>query len=205
MSAVAVITRPRRGERLTLADGAEVEIRALERSDRAALASAMARLSDRTRYLRFASPKPTLSERELDALTQLDRHDSDALLAIDPLTRDVLGVARFAAFLGEAGGVDVAVTVGDRWQGRGLGSALLGRLIEGARAEGHLAVRASVLAENTRSIAMLRRAGFVSRPVAGPLREFELALTQPPGRSRGLTLLTRSAGRASSPFHATIA
>jgi hypothetical protein len=102
----------RRGERLTLADGAEVEIRGVERSDRAALASAMARLSDRSRYLRFASAKPTLSERELDALTQLDRHTSDTLLAIGPVAQDIVGVARFAALPDEPRVVDVAVSIG---------------------------------------------------------------------------------------------
>jgi RimJ/RimL family protein N-acetyltransferase len=174
--------KPRRGERLTLADGADIEIRPLERGDRGALAGAVARLSERSRYLRFASPKPRLSERELDTLTELDRHSSDALVATDPITGDILGVGRFAALPDEEGAVDVAVTVGDRWQGRGLGSALLARLIERARDEGHLALHATVLAENTASIAMLRRAGFASRSGAGAMREFELAFTEPRGR-----------------------
>jgi len=39
-----------------------------------------------------------------------------------------------------------------------------------------------VLAENTASIAMLRRAGFASRSGAGVMREFELAFTEPSGR-----------------------
>jgi hypothetical protein len=93
--------------------------------------------------LRFASPKPTLSDRELDALTQLDRHSSEALLAIDLLTGEVVRVARFAAIPVEPGGVDVAVTVGDRWQGNGLGTALLARLIDPAEDERHLAARMS--------------------------------------------------------------
>jgi len=164
---------------LTLADGADVEIRPLERSDREALASAVARLSERSRYLRFGSAKPRLSERELDTLTELDRHSSDALLATDPATRHVVGVGRFAALVDEDGVVDVAATVGDRWQGRGLGTALLARLIERARDEGHLALHATVLAENTASIAMLRRAGFASRSGTGALRGFELAVTPP--------------------------
>jgi L-amino acid N-acyltransferase YncA len=71
----------------------------------------------------------------------------------------------------------------DRWQGRGLGTALLARLIERAREEGHLALHADVLAENTRSIAMLRRAGFVSRSRTGFLRELELVLAEPPDPS----------------------
>jgi protein lysine acetyltransferase len=129
----------------------------------------------------LASHKPRLSERELDTLTQLDRHSTDALLAIDPVTRDVAGVARFAAISNEPGVVDVAITVGDRWQRRGLGTALLARLINRARDEGHLALHADAPAENTPSIAMLRRAGFVSRSGTGVLREFELAFTDPPG------------------------
>ena len=42
--------------------------------------------------------------------------------------------------------MDVAVTVLDRWQGRGLGAALLARLIERARDEGHLALHARAAA-----------------------------------------------------------
>jgi RimJ/RimL family protein N-acetyltransferase len=42
--------------------------------------------------------------------------------------------------------------------------------------EGHSALRASVLAVNSRSIAMLRRAGFKGRRGTGTLREYELAL-----------------------------
>jgi hypothetical protein len=45
MNALAAMPEPRSGERLTLADGADVKIRPLGHSDRAALASAVARLS----------------------------------------------------------------------------------------------------------------------------------------------------------------
>jgi GNAT superfamily N-acetyltransferase len=60
-----------------------------------------------------------------------------------------------------------AVIVGDPWHARGLGAALLARLIERARDAGHLAVHATVLAENTACIAVPRRAGFASRSGAG--------------------------------------
>ena len=83
-------------------------------------------------------PPPPLSGAEVRRCTELDRHSSDALLATDAATRDVVSVARFAA-------------------------------------EGHLALHATVLAENRASIAMLRHAGFVSRSVTPPARSTALA------------------------------
>jgi L-amino acid N-acyltransferase YncA len=50
------------------------------------------------------------------------------------------------------------------------------RLIEQARDDGFSALRASVLATNKRSIAMLLRTGFAPLPSHGTLREYELAL-----------------------------
>ena len=61
---------------------------------------------------------------------------------------------------------------------------LLARVIERVRDEGHLALHATVLAENTASMAMLRRAGFVSRSGTGVLPAFELAVTQPHAHAR---------------------
>jgi RimJ/RimL family protein N-acetyltransferase len=155
------------------------EIRPLERDDRAGLAAAAARLSPQSRYLRFASPKPNLTERELDMLTDLDHHRREALLAIDPETRQGVGVARYAELPGEPGVADVAVTVADARQGHGLGSELLERLVARAREEGLIALRGTVLAENAPSLAMLRRAGFRARGRAGALLDMELPLDPP--------------------------
>ena len=49
--------------------------------------------------------------------------------------------------------------------------------IERARDVGHLALHATVLAQNRASIAMVRHAGFVSRSGPGVLIEFELVVT----------------------------
>jgi GNAT superfamily N-acetyltransferase len=161
---------------LTLSDGSAVEIRPLERDDREALAAAAARLSARSLYLRFASPKPRLTRRDLDALVDIDHHHREALLAIDPACRQGIAVARYAEISDEPGAVDIAVTVIDRWQRRGLGGLLLGRLIARAREEGHLVARASVLRENTASLRMVRQAGFRPRASAAMIIEFELSL-----------------------------
>lgn len=74
---------------------------------------------------------------------------------------------------------EIAATVTDDWQGHGLGTELLARLAARARDNGYSAFRASVLATNQRSIAMLLAAGFTPLPSHGVLREYELALAQP--------------------------
>jgi RimJ/RimL family protein N-acetyltransferase len=157
-------------------DGRVVAVRPLEPGDRRLLAAAISRLSDHSRYLRFASVKPKMTERELDDLVDVDHHAREALLAIDPHTGLGVGVVRYVEVPDEPGVVELAATVADDWQGIGLGSALLDRLIQRAREEGHSAFGASVLAVNGRSIAMLRRAGFRRSSGAGILDEYELAL-----------------------------
>src|SRR3954465_12908402 len=147
-------------DRLTLRDGGVCRVRPLERADRELLDAAVKRLSERTRYLRFAAPKPRLTARELDFLVDLDHHDREALLAIAPETGRGIAIVRYVQVAGAPGTVEVAATVADGWQGRGLGGGLLALLAERSRSEGHRVMRASVLAENDRSIAMLARNGF---------------------------------------------
>ena len=171
----AAAVRSRAG-RLRLRDGRVVDARPLERSDRAGLASAIRHLSDETRYLRFATAKPHLTKRELDFLVDVDHHRHEAILAVDPSTGRAVAVVRYVEVPGEAGVAEVAATVTDDWQGRGLGRALLVQLVARAREEGYSTLRASVVATNQRSIAMLRRAGFVPHSGGGIMREFELTL-----------------------------
>jgi RimJ/RimL family protein N-acetyltransferase len=168
-------------DRVLLRDGTAVPVRPLERSDRDELAAMVERLSDRSRYLRFAAPKPRLTRRELDHLVDVDHHRNEALVALDPATGRGIAVVRWVGVAGEPGVAEVAVTVADEWQGRGLGTALLARLLAMSRAQGLSTLRASVLAVNARSIAMLRGAGFRARPAAGALLEYELA--PEPGRA----------------------
>jgi RimJ/RimL family protein N-acetyltransferase len=169
-------TAPGRIADVTLHDGRVVYVRPLERRHRRELAAGVSRLSEETRYLRFAAPKRHLTERELDFLLGVDHHRHEAIVAVDPSTGHGVAVVRYIEVSGDPGVVEIAATVADDWQGKGLGQALLTLLAERAREEGYLMLRASVLATNHRSIAMLRRAGFLPRSRSGVLREYELAL-----------------------------
>jgi GNAT superfamily N-acetyltransferase len=66
----------------------------------------------------------------------VDHHDHEAIIALDPLTGEGVGVARYVRAGADPEVAEVAVTVVDDWQGRGLGRALLERLAARARREG---------------------------------------------------------------------
>ena len=178
MTGINIMTEPQT-RRLTLRDGRAVDVRPLERGDREGLAVGIRRLSDETRYLRFAAAKPRLTKRELDFLIDVDHHLHEAIVAIDPTTARGVAVVRYVQIPGEPDVAEIAATVTDEWQGHGLGTALLAQLAARARNEGYSTFRASVLASNHRSIRMLLAAGFAPLPSGGVLREYELALAAP--------------------------
>ncbi|HEX4110738.1 MAG TPA: GNAT family N-acetyltransferase [Solirubrobacteraceae bacterium] len=152
-------------------------VRPIASSDGPALLSAFNRLSPETRHARFAGAKPRLTKGEVAYFVDIDHHDHEALIALDPDDGGIVAVARFASEASRAE-AEVAIAVGDAWQGRGVGSALIEQLLERAEQEGVPQLTASVLADNTRSLRMLAHAGFevseqhwgminMVRPVAG--------------------------------------
>ena len=149
-----------------LREGTAVQIRRLRPSDAPGLASAFEHLSAESRRLRFISPKDRLSSRELRYLTDVDGHDHEALVAFDPVTRDGVAVARFVRLEDEPHVAEVAVTVTDDWQQRGLGTLLLELLAARARAEDLTHFSALVSSDNTVMIDVLRRAGGEIEPLA---------------------------------------
>src|SRR6476659_5743003 len=106
---------------LTLADGARLRVRPIVPADREPLADAFDRLSERSRRQRFLAPKPRLSSRELDYLTDVDHVTHEALVAIDETTGEIVGVGRYATGGGCGAVADMALAVVDAWQRRGIG------------------------------------------------------------------------------------
>ena len=115
-----------------------ITVRELVPADRALLTAAFERLSPRSRFLRFLSPLPTLPERTLDRLMDVDGREHVALAAVH--RGELIGVARYVRDRRDRGLADVAVTVVDDHQGRGLGRRLLGALLERGAADGLRAV-----------------------------------------------------------------
>jgi len=132
--------------RFRLDDGSSVILRALRPADREVFLSAFRNLSDRSRYLRFHKLDPRLRERDIAYLTQVDQVDHVALAVFAPEGGIALG--RFVRHHEEPATADLALTVLDGWQRRGVAKLLLAALMARARAVGITAFTASVLDEN---------------------------------------------------------
>jgi RimJ/RimL family protein N-acetyltransferase len=175
-----------KGERVTLRDGTVVVVRQVHRGDAALLADGFARLSEESRRLRFLSAKERLTAAELRYFTEVDHHDHEALGALDETDGRGLGVARYIRHADDPEAAEVAVTVVDDWQRRGLGTELLSRLIDRAREEGVRRFTALVSADNDATIGLLQGVGADVRAVSREPGVVEYEIT-PPAEGLGST------------------
>jgi RimJ/RimL family protein N-acetyltransferase len=154
-----------------LRDGTRVVVRPILPEDKARLSAGLERLSELSRYRRFMSVVHELSERQLRYLTEIDQMDHMAWVALDPERpgQPGLGVARYIR-LDDPAVAEVAITVVDSHQGRGLGSLLLGLLARSASRHGIHTFRAYVLADNTPMLRMLLDLGAEVQREDGILR-----------------------------------
>jgi GNAT superfamily N-acetyltransferase len=118
------------------AEGPAVAFRMLRGDDRQLVADVFSGLGERSRRLRFLSPKTALSAAELDRLVDVDGDRQAAVVAVDAVDGRGLGIARFVRSADDPGVADVAIAVVDDWQRRGLGTQLLGVLAATAASAG---------------------------------------------------------------------
>ena len=118
-------------------------------------------LSPESRFLRFFNDAPNLSAELLQYLTEVDQQNHVAWIAVNPSLpgEPGLGIARFIRLPGEPGTAEIALTVIDRFQGLGLGAALLNILLVRAEQLNIHTLRALVLPDNYRVIRWMRRLG----------------------------------------------
>jgi RimJ/RimL family protein N-acetyltransferase len=146
---------PVESKHVVVADGLELLLRPLRSDDKRKLAQAFEQLSPQTRYRRFFAPMESLSDQDLRYLTEVDHHDHEAIAAVNPENGMIVGVARFVRS-DDPTEAEVAVVVGDPWQGHGVATALLQQLVGRARAEGIDHFVALVLSDNTDALELFR-------------------------------------------------
>jgi len=176
MRAAAERSTPAAADPLVLADGRRLTIRPIERQDRDRLRRLFMRLTPESRYRRYLSPKPALSERELDHLLDVDHVHHEALAAVDETNGSFVAAARYVQLPDQPDAADIAIEVVDDLHRHGIGTALRSARWN-ARANGFTRVTATTLHDNAGARALLRLLHFRPRPSRGHEIEFGLELT----------------------------
>ena len=138
---------------------ADLVIRPISADDKVALAEGFDRLSEESRYRRFLSPHNRLSSAELRYFTEVDHHDHEALVAIDPDSGLGVGIARYVRSTEDPAAAELAIAVVDDWQRMGVGTRLATALADRAREEGITRFTGLMLAENELMINLARELG----------------------------------------------
>lgn len=163
-------------ERATLDDGTSVVLRPIRSDDGPLLQEGLARLSERTRYLRFHAPRRAFDPDELRFLTHVDGESHFALAALELRSHRLAAVGRFVRNPATPAEAEIALVVADAMQGKGLGLLLMSRLREAALERDVTRFTGAILEENRAMRDLLRklggRVGLASRGVC----DIELAL-----------------------------
>ena len=136
-----------------------ISIRLVRTDDEERLVEHFRSLSPASVYFRFFGPRRGLSSRELAGVTEIDFRRRAALAATtgSGTTERIVGLAQYVVVEGKR--ADLACSVIDEYQGRGIGFSLLHRILALARANGIAEFESEVLGDNQRMLSLLKKNG----------------------------------------------
>ncbi len=148
----------------TLPDGTPVRVRAARQTDEGKVHELLYALSPESVYQRYFSTRQIHPRSEVLALLETDPRSSCALVAEQLEDGTLLGIARYDLDLTSGMG-ELGITVAEAWQKRGVGTALVRRLVEVGKHHGVKGLRADVLVSNPGIVGVLRRVGLKDVPL----------------------------------------
>jgi acetyl coenzyme A synthetase (ADP forming)-like protein len=143
---------------VVLRDGSTVRIRPARPDDLVRVQDYLLGLSPETRRLRFWTVAVNIGELA-EKIVDVDYRDHLTLLVLrggDEGT--MIGGAQYSRM--DGGRAEIGMSVADEWQGKGIGSILLGQLAQAAGERGVTVLVAEVLPENHGMIGVFRESGF---------------------------------------------
>jgi acetyltransferase len=150
----------------TMRDGTQVAIRSIRPEDEPLMIAFHEGLSGRSVYMRYfesLSFKARTAHERLSRICFADPQQEAVLVAVhtDQNTggERILAVGRLSIF-GDGKTAEIAAVVTDDYQGRGLGTELLKRLLQVALNQGIHRISAEMLRDNTVMQSILKRLGF---------------------------------------------
>ncbi|MGB3737279.1 MAG: GNAT family N-acetyltransferase, partial [Ilumatobacter sp.] len=142
---------------VVLGDGETAFIRPLVPADQSALLEFHERQSPESLYRRFFSPKPSLTQKELDHVTTVDMVDRVAL-AVE-VRDELVAWSSYERWAGRDE-AEAAFMVDDQHHGRGIATLMLEHLAAIARTNGVDRFTAEVLSDNRGMLAVFAKAGW---------------------------------------------
>lgn len=142
--------------------GEKITVRFVEPRDAEELQNYFRSLSTRSRYNRFLGAMRELPKNVLENFVHVGEHEQFSVVAtvmVDGF-EVIVGEARYA-FHAEDASIEFGVSIDDRWQGQGIGRALLKNLECRAAALGAERLFGDTLRSNDTMIALAKKAGYV--------------------------------------------
>jgi RimJ/RimL family protein N-acetyltransferase len=146
---------------LRLRNGKSVTVRFVEPRDADALQGYFRSLTTRSRYNRFLGAMSELPQTLLEHFVHVGEEDGFSVIATVMVEgfETIVGEARYA-FHSDTDSFEFGLSIDDRWQGKGVGSALLGNLQCRAAAFGASRLFGDTLRSNEAMIGLARKSGF---------------------------------------------
>jgi GNAT superfamily N-acetyltransferase len=185
---------------IELRDGSWALCRPIRATDKDRLRTGLDWLSPRSRELAFHVPLHRLTEDQLRYVTEIDHRDHVAWVALDPDDLDApgMGIGRYVRLRHDPAVAEAAITVLDRYQGRGVGTLLLALLTGSALANDIRVFRNYVLADNDTMLELFAQLGATRQLLTRRVYEVDFALPDDVAE-----LPDTPAGRAVRAFAAT--
>lgn len=154
-------------------NGTPVIVREIQAEDEPLMIKFHQGLSERSVYMRYFESLSLASRTKHARLARVCRSvpgDETVLIVLSkaPAGREeILAVARLSKLPG-ANAAEVAVLVSDGWQGQGLGTELMKRLVDCARVQHISHLNAEMLRDNTVMQSVFKKLGFRLRQLNDP-------------------------------------
>src|ERR1700689_3664579 len=165
MSALRFEDRRQHSDIVRLNSGKSLTVRFVEPQDAEILQDYFRSLSVRSRYNRFLGAMRELPQTELGHFIHAGEDDRFSVIAVMTLDgiETIVGEARYG-FEADTASFEFGLSIDDRWQGQGIGSALLRNLECRAAAFGAERVFGDTLRSNHAMLGLARKSGFAFGP-----------------------------------------
>jgi GNAT superfamily N-acetyltransferase len=179
MTMLSLLEHPRHTDHLRLRDGSTLTVRLVAPDDGETLQDYFRGLSAHARYNRFLGGMSELPASELDHFVHAGENDRFSVIATVTVDgrETIVGEARYG-FEAVTAHFEFGISIDDRWQGHGIGSALIGNLECRAAALSATTIFGDTLRSNEVMISLARKMEYVftRQPDDWKLVRFEKAI-----------------------------